>query len=46
MCFEFGYEMKEKEVNQFKDISTRTINSIERKEKHINILLEKFNIKE
>lgn len=31
-CFEFVYQMKEKEVNQLKEISIKTINSIERKE--------------
>lgn len=37
--------MKEKEVNQLKDISIKTINAIERKEKHIKYLVKEIQYK-
>lgn len=45
ICFEFMHWMKEKEVNQLQDISIRTIDKIERKEKQIKYLIVKFDRK-
>lgn len=45
-CFEFVYQLKKNEVNGLKYISTKNINSIERKEKNVKYLIRESNVKE